>query len=75
MKFNDCKTFSAYVRSNLHSGYITLLTGRVNHFSGVIQNQSATRLNMTRHESKKTIQFSWRRHFVQWDYSFKGKTF
>ena len=24
MKFNDGKTFSAYVRSNLHSGYITL---------------------------------------------------
>ena len=25
MKFNDGKTFSAYVRSNLHSGYITSL--------------------------------------------------
>ena len=24
MKFKDGKTFSAYVRSNLHSGYITL---------------------------------------------------
>ena len=24
MKFNDGKTFSAYVRSKLHSGYITL---------------------------------------------------
>ena len=24
MKFNDGKTFSAYVRSNLHSGYITI---------------------------------------------------
>ena len=24
MKFNDSKTFSAYVRSNLHSGYITI---------------------------------------------------
>ena len=25
MKFNDGKTFSAYIRSNLHSGYITKL--------------------------------------------------
>ena len=25
MKFKDSKTFSAYVRSKLHSGYITLL--------------------------------------------------
>ena len=25
MQFNDGKTFSAYVRFNLHSGYITLL--------------------------------------------------
>ena len=25
MKFKDGKTFSAYVRSKLHSGYITLL--------------------------------------------------
>ena len=24
MKFKDGKTFSAYVRSNLHSGYITV---------------------------------------------------
>ena len=24
MKFNDGKTFSAYVRSKLHSGYITV---------------------------------------------------
>ena len=26
MKFKDGKTFSAYVRSKLHSGYITLIT-------------------------------------------------
>ena len=25
MKFNDGNTFSAYVRSNLHSGYITVI--------------------------------------------------
>ena len=26
MKFKDGKTFSAYVRSKLHSGYITIFT-------------------------------------------------
>ena len=26
MKFNDGKTISAYVRSKLHSGYITMMT-------------------------------------------------
>ena len=29
MKFNDGKTISAYVRSKLHSGYITLQLSRV----------------------------------------------
>ena len=34
MKFKDGKTFSAYVRSKLHTGYITLLY-KVNNFTSV----------------------------------------
>ena len=41
MKFNDGKTFSAYVRPKLHSGYITVISLFVNF--GVNLSASTTR--------------------------------